>query len=180
MRKSFVVLLGVASLLPMVVMTSPAGAATGTTCKTASGTATFSPALPKLGNKTLVTSTITVKNAKLGGCSNGVTSGTLSLTAKIISANCTTLASPPANAKPTVGTEKITWAPTAKGTSTVALTLGTVKGKPTETTTNGTVSAGTFKGTKSSGTVVYTLPKGACTANALTTVTFKQLTSLNI
>ncbi len=177
--KVSVLLASVLAFALMLPITS-AGAATGTVCKTASGTATFSPALPKIGNKTLVTSTITVKNGKLGGCNNGVTGGTLNLTAKLISANCSTLVSPPAKAKATVGTEKIAWTPAAKGTSTVAVTLGTVKGKPTETTTNGTVSAGTFKGSKSSGTVVYTIPKGACTTNALTTVTFKQLTSLTI
>jgi len=169
-----------AMVLPIGFVASPAGAAAGTTCKTTSGTATFSPALPKLGNKTLVNSTISVKNGKLGSCNNGVTGATVSLTAKISNANCATLASPPKVTKPTTGTEKIVWAPKAKGTSTIPLTLGTVKGKPTEATLSGTVSAGLFKGTKISGTVVYTIPKGACTATALSTVTFKQLTSQNI
>jgi hypothetical protein len=144
MRKVAEVLVVAAMVLPIGLIASPAGAATGTTCKTTSGTATFSPALPKVGNTTLVNSTITVKNGKLGGCNNGVTSGTIGLSAKISNANCSSLISPPKTAKPTTGTEKITWVPASKGTSTIPVTLGTVKGKPTETTLSGTVSSGAF------------------------------------
>jgi hypothetical protein len=180
MRKVAGVLFAAAMVLPIGLVVSPAGAATGTTCKTTSGTATFSPALPKIGNKTLVNSTITVKNGKLGGCNNGVTAGAVTLSAKILNANCSALVSPPKNAKPTTGTEKITWTPASKGTSTIPVTLGTVKGHPTETTLSGTVSAGTFKGTKISGTVVYTIPSGACQKTALSTVTFTQFTPQSI
>jgi len=180
MRKVAGVLVAAAMVLPIGLIASPAGAASGTTCKTTSGTATFSPALPKIGNTTLVNSTITVKNGKLGGCNNGVTGGAVTLSAKILNANCSSLISPPKNAKPTTGTEKITWAPASKGTSTIPVTLGTVKGHPTQTTLSGTVSAGTFKGTKVSGTVVYTIPSGACQKTALSTVTFKQLTSQSV
>jgi len=86
-------------------------------------------------------SDITVNNGKLGGCNNDVTSGAVTLSAKISNANCASLASPPNTAKPTTGTENITWVPASEGTSTILVTLGTVKGKPTETTLSGTVAS---------------------------------------
>ena len=77
MRKAVGMLAATALLLPVGLLASPAGAATGVSCKTATGSATFSPALPKMGSATKVKSTITITGAKLGGCTGGVTSGTL-------------------------------------------------------------------------------------------------------
>ena len=168
-----------AMALPIGLIATPAGAATaGTTCKTASGTATFAPALPKAGSSATVKPTITIKNAKLGGCKGGgVTGGTFSATLKFtVASNCATLiAGDPTGTK---GTETITW--NTKQTSTVALTLAGVKGHVTETAATGGVSKGLFAKAKQSGTLNYTLPAGACGSAGLSKVTFKQLTPIVI
>jgi hypothetical protein len=44
----------------------------------------------------------------------------------------------------------------------------------------GTITAGLFKGSHLSGSVVYAIPSGACQKTALSKVTFKQLTALVI
>lgn len=165
--------------LPIGLIAAPAGAATvGTTCKTASGTATFSPALPKAASTATAKPTITIKNAKLGGCKGGgVTSGTFSATLKFsVASNCTKLIAGAETG--TKGTETITW--NTKKTSTVALTLKGVKGHVTRTTASGGVSKGLFAKAKQTGTLNYTLPAGACGTNGLAKVTFKQLTPIVI
>ncbi|MGO9876637.1 MAG: hypothetical protein ACLPVY_22920 [Acidimicrobiia bacterium] len=177
MRKLAGVLLAAAMMLPVGVMVSPAGAATGTTCKTASGTATFTPPLPKIGSTTKVKPTIKVTGT-LGGCTGGgVTGGTISATLKqAVAGNCSSLlAGATANI---AGTETITW--NTKATSTVALKLTGVTKKATETTATGPVSAGLFKGTKQAGTLNYTPLSHGCTTAALVKVSFKQITALTI
>jgi hypothetical protein len=176
MRKAVGMLAATALLLPVGLLASPAGAATGVSCKTATGSATFSPALPKMGAATKVKSTITITGAKLGGCTGGVTSGTLN--AKLTfstGSNCSMLlAGANAGIK---GTETITW--NTKQTSTVALTLKGLK-NPTQTSATGVTTAGLFKGAKQSGNLQYTIPTGGCSKVALTKVTFKQLTAIAI
>jgi hypothetical protein len=174
------VLFAAAMVLPVGLIASPAGAVGGTSCKTATGSATFTPALPKLGNKTMVLSTVKATGAKIGGCvGGGVTSATASITAKFAKpGNCTTLATAK-TANPTNGTGTWTW--NTKKTSTIALTLTGGTGKnATHAALAGTVTAGVFKGSKLSGTVIYAIPAGACQKVALTKVTFKQLTALVI
>jgi hypothetical protein len=165
--------------LPIGLGASPAGAATvGTTCKGASGTATFSPALPKVGATTTVKPTITIKGAKLTGCKGGgVTSGTFVASLKFsVASNCSTLLA--GGETGTKGTETITW--NTKQTSTVALSLKGVKGKVTQTNATGPVSKGLFAKAKQTGTLNYTLPSGGCTAAALSKVTFKSITPIVI
>jgi hypothetical protein len=171
-------LFAAALVLPVGLISSPAGAAGATTaCKTASGTATFSPALPKIGSKTKVKPTVTIKGAKVGGCTGTVKSGTFNASLKFANAsNCDSLLKgAPTGTK---GTEIITW--NTKKTTTVGLTLVGVKGHVTQTKASGPVTAGVFKGAKQSGTLNYTLPKGACTSAGLSKVTFKQLTPMVI
>ena len=157
-------LVAAAMVVPLGLIASPAGAAGTTTCKTASGTATFSPALPKIGSKTKVKPTVTIKGAKVSGCTGGVKTGTFNASLKFsVASNCDTLlAGAPTGTK---GTETITW--NTKKTSTVALSLVGVKGHVTQTKASGPVSAGLFKGSKQSGSLNYTLPTGACTTAAI-------------
>jgi len=171
------VLVAVAMIVSAGVMVSPAGAATGTTCKTASGTATFTPPLPKPGASTKVSPTIKITGT-LGGCTGGgVTGGTISATLKqAIAGNCSSLLKgATANI---AGTETITW--NTKATSTVALKLVGVTGKVTETNATGPVSAGLFKGSKQSGTVAYTPLNHGCSTAGLAKVTFKQVTAITV
>jgi hypothetical protein len=169
-------LVAAAMVLPIGLISSPAGAAGATTCKTASGTATFAPALPKVGSKAKVKPTVTIKG-NVGNCTGGVKSAALKATLKFsIANNCSTLLAGASTG--TKGTETLTW--NTKKTSTVALTLVGVKGHVTQTKASGTVTAGVFKGSKQSGTLNYTLPKGACTAAGLSKVTFKQIAPIVI
>jgi hypothetical protein len=180
MRKVAGVLFAAAMVLPIGLVASPAGAVGGTSCKTASGSATFTPALPKLGSKVLVISTVKATGAKIGACTGGgVKSATASITAKFSKpGNCTTLATSK-TPSPTKGTG--TWVWNTKKTSTIALTLtGGTGATATHAKLAGTVTAGLFKGSKLSGSVIYTIPAGACQKVALTKVTFKQLTAIVI
>jgi hypothetical protein len=177
MRKFAGVLLAAAMVLPAAMIASPAGAAGGTTCKVASGSATFTPALPKPGATTKVKPTLKV-TGKLSGCTGGgVTGGTIAATLKqAVAGNCSSLlAGATANI---AGTETITWN-TGK-TSTVALKLTGVTGKVTQTVATGPVSKGLFVGSKQGGTLVYTPLAGGCTTAALAKVTFKQQTAFTI
>ena len=166
-------LLAAATMLPVGVLASPAGAAVKTTCKSASGSATFTPALPKVGSTAKVKPTIKIAGGKLTCTGGGVTGGTLAATIKFANAaNCSSLlAGAPTGAK---GTEIITWS--NKQTSTVTLTLAAVTGKPTQTKATGVVTAGLFKGAKQAGTLNYTPLNGGCTSANLAKVTFKQVT----
>jgi len=161
--------------LPVVLVGSAAGAAGGTSCATASGAGTFSPALPKVGSASKVTPTLSVTGGKLGGCSGGgVTSGSLAATIKFtIPSNCSSLLAGAATGAK--GTETITWN-TQQKTTVAPLVLNGVTGKPTQTTAFGPVTAGLFSGLSQTGTLVYTLPTGACTSGGLSKVTFKQVT----
>jgi len=176
MRKMAGVLLAAAFVLPVSLTASPAGAVAGATCKTFSGTATVKPGLP--ATKTLVKPVIATKNAKLAGCTGGVTSGLFTGTLKgSVPQNCAGLA------KQTnfglKGTATVVW--NNKKTSTISwsLTPGP-KGKITTVNLPGTVTAGLFKGSKMTGQVMFTFPKGQCGTTPLTSVTVKQVTKIVI
>jgi len=179
MRTVRAILLVVALMVPFGLVASPAGAASGTTCKTASGTATFTPALPKIGSTKKVTPTVKITGGKFAGCTGGgVTSAALVATIKFtIPNNCTTLLKNASTGAK--GPETLTW--NNHKTSTVTLTLGgPPKGKPaTYTTATGPVTAGLFKGLHQSGTLVYSIG-GGCTKTDLSKVTFKQVTAQTI
>jgi len=173
MRKSLGLVLAAALMLPLGVMgASSSGAAGGTVCSSAAGSAVFSPALPILSSSATVKGTLTATGT-LGKCVGGgvATAHTLFKTAKATTgSNCKILATFDPKSKGTVGTETITWN-TGK-TSTVALTLKQVKGKPTTTNITGKVTAGLFVGSTQTGQVIYTLPAGACSTKPLSKVTY--------
>jgi hypothetical protein len=179
MRKFAGVLLAAAMMLPVGLMASPAGAAAATpTCKTVTGQATFSPALPALKSTATSKPTITIKGAKLSGCAGGgVTGGTVGATLKFgIANNCSTLLKG-ASTK-TTGTVTIAW--NTKATSTAKVTLVGITGKPTQQTVSGPITTGLFKGKKLSVLTVYTLLKGGCTTAGLSLVSFKNLGALTV
>jgi len=165
------VLLAALVALPVVLAASSAGAAVGTSCAKASGSATFSPALPKIGSTSKVTTTVTIKGT-LGGCTGGgVTSAALVANIKFtIPSNCSSLLAGAATGAR--GTETLTW--NTKQKSAATLVLYGVTGKPTETTAFGPVTSGPFAGLEQTGTLAYTLPTGACASTGLSKVTFTQ------
>ena len=180
MRKVAGILLAAAMTLPVGLIATHAGAAAATpTCKTLAGTATFSPAIPKIGATTKVKPTITIKGAKLAGCAGGgVTGGTVGASLKFgLAANCASLLK--GDSTKTAGTVSIVW--NTKASSTVAkATLVGVTGHPTQSTVSGVISAGLFKGKKVSVVTNYKLPTGGCTAAPLAKVTFTALKPLTV
>jgi len=171
MRKTSGILLAVAMALPIgLVGIAPAGAVGGTVCAKAAGSAKFTPALPKLGSTTKVIGTFTATGTVSGCVGGGVTGGktkTVSIKSKTGS-NCATLAKP---STPTKATETITWN-TGK-TSTVAISLSPIKGKPTTNQqVTGTVTAGMFKGSHQTVSILYKLAAGECVKTGLSTVTY--------
>jgi len=145
MRKSFGAVLAVAALLStaMLAGVSPAGAAGGTTCKTNTGTATFSPALPPLSSSATVNSTVT-STGKLGGCvGGGVTSATYKLSYKLTTShNCKQLLT--YTTKTTTATITTTWS--NHTTSVGTITLIGIKGNPTKDNVTGVTKSGQFAG----------------------------------
>jgi hypothetical protein len=176
MRKVAGLLFASALMLPVGLIATHAGAAAATpTCKTLAGTATFTPAVPKVGSATKVKTTVGIKAAKLGGCAGGgVTGGTVNATLKFgIAANCSSLLA--GASTNTTGTVSIAW--NTKATSTVGkATLVGVTGHPTQSTVSGAITAGLFKGKKVSVVTNYVIPKGGCTTADLAKVTFTILT----
>ena len=172
-----------AMMLPLGLIASPAGAVTGATCKTLSGTAKFSPALPGLEKVLEAKPTVTVKGAKLGGCSGGVTSGTLSATLEFGQpTNCLDFTLPGGvSAAQIKGSATIVWNTSATSTLTLSIANGpTVKGHaqpPNTISIPGTVTAGKFKGSKVSGTLTQNQP---CLLGrpTVTSFTFKQLSKI--
>jgi hypothetical protein len=153
-------------------------AAAKVSCKTMSGSAKLSPPLPKLGTKKTVVPTMTVTGAKVGGCvGGGLQSATAALRVKFAKAsNCTMLGTGVGNTA--TGSLALAW--NTHQSSTAAVTVVTVPKKPTTLKLAGTVSSGLFKGSRITVTWIYAPPKGGCTANALSKVTFKQTTPLVI
>ena len=170
MRKVAGTLFAVALALPIGLAASPAGAAAGTTCKTSAGEATFSPPLPKIGSTTLVKTVLTATGTLSGCVGGGVTGGQVrTVSAKSSGSNCSTQV---ANKTISKATETIVW--NTKQTSTIAITLSPVKGKPsTNKAVSGTVTSGLFKGLHQTGLTVFTPATGSCTTTTLASVTYK-------
>jgi hypothetical protein len=164
LRKFFGFTMAIALLAPMGVLAAgPAGAATGTSCKSVSGNVTVTPGLSTVAKAQVITFNLPVK-----GCTGGgVTSGTVKGTDKVTKpGTCATLGAP-GPAQKITGT--ITW--NTKKTSTFTATTTT---KGLTFTIAGTVTGGLFKGTKVSEAGKYALPKSGkfCTvANPLKTLT---------
>ncbi|MGO9876608.1 MAG: hypothetical protein ACLPVY_22770 [Acidimicrobiia bacterium] len=181
MRRIAGLLLAAAMVLPVGLVASAAGAAGGTVCATTAGTATFTPPLPILSSKATVAGTLSAVGT-VGKCAGGgVTSGhtTFKQTVKSTTgSNCTTLAKPSPTSKGTVGTLTITWN-TGKTSTATSFAIKQTKLVTTATTT-GKITAGLFVGSTVTGTVKYTLPKGACSAKPLATVTYAQAGNFTI
>jgi hypothetical protein len=176
MRKVGGLLLAAALMLPVgIIAASPAGAAGGTVCKTAAGTATFAPALPIFTSKAKVKGTLSAKGT-IGGCAGGgVTKATTKFTSpkSKTGANCTTLSKPDPKGKGTIGSFTITWGP---GKTSTAKTFTILQTKnPVQATTKGKITAGLFVGKSITGKVQYALPKNACSKTPLKTVTYKNI-----
>ena len=176
MRKMSGLLLVVAMMLPLgVIGAGPAGAVGGTVCAAATGSATFTPPLPILTSKATVKGNL-VAIGTLGKCvGGGVTSAHTKFTSakSTTGSNCHTLVTYNPKAKPTAGTEVITW--NNGKTSTVALQLHQVKGKATQTTVTGTITAGLFKGSHQTGSLTYKTQPNGCVKVPLKTVTYTQV-----
>jgi len=175
MRKRCSVLVAVAIATSVGVGAQPADAAANVSCKTASGKATFSPALPKSSDAHTVRATLSMMG-KVGGCTGGVTSGTVTFKSVKNNAalNCKRWLAYNA-ASGIIGTETIKW--NTGRTSTVPLTLRPVKGQPTRRTLGGTVNKGAFSGYRQTGTLVFAWPKNACKTAGLATMIYKQVTA---
>lgn len=178
MRRPMGALLATGLLVSMGMLGAPpASAAGGTSCKSTNGTATFTPALPKLGLSTKVFAKISVSGVIITCTGGGVTSGSVKITTKPKSAsNCATLAA--YDSTPTTGTEVITW--NTGATSTIAVKLIDVKNQPTQLRLQGTVTSGLFKGMKQNVLTQYAVPKGGCVTTGLSTVTYKALGTTTI
>ena len=125
MGKGLRLLVALGLLVPFgATIAAPAGAAgpLPPTCKSFSGTSTYSPPLPKLGDKTKVNSTVTL-SAKYAGCSgvSGITSGISSSITKLTQQNCTTQITSAGTGQKSVGTVK--WNNGKTTTSSDVLTL---------------------------------------------------------
>jgi hypothetical protein len=169
--KVFVLLASVAAST-VIFPIATAGAATGTVCKTETGSFTFSPTLPKEGSPKRVNGAAHWKG-KLGGCSNGVSGGSLTGTGKFHQSNCTVSLHTKG-----VTTAKITWKSGA-GTSTIRFS-----GTPTSDGAKfaGTVTSGRFKGTHITMPLLWVTlsPQGACGTAGLKTIVFKSKAAVHI
>ena len=176
MQKTLGVLVAMASLLSMVVLgAAPAGAAgpLPPTCKTFSGTSTYSPPLPILGNKTKVNSTVTL-SAKYAGCSgvSGITSGTSSSITKLTQQNCTTQVASAGTGQKSVGMVK--WNNGKTTTSSDVLTLKSKVGvSPATFQLVAKITAGVGAGhtTTTTLSVTFNSPK-VCISATLSKATF--------
>jgi hypothetical protein len=168
-------LVGALAIPVGLLVAAPGGAAAPTTatCKTLTGTATFTPPLPAVKSaKAKVT--INIKAAKLAGCTGaGGASGALTFTATEKTAgNCITLAI----GGSVTGKETIAWANKTTSTAT-AITLKTTK-VVTTSTLNGKIATGTLKGKTQTGAITFVTPKagaatGDCVKTALKSIAVK-------
>ena len=145
MRKSFGVFVAVATMLSMVVMTAPSGAAAATpTCNSAAGTFKFTPGLPASGGVLAnLSSAGTVTGCSGGGVTSGKTVFTQT-TKSTTKSSCATLAKP--TGKPTVGKFVVTWnngkTSTFVGKSTITVSKGALVVKISGKITKGTLFVG--------------------------------------
>ena len=161
MRKIVGVFFAMSLVLPTGVgISSPAGAAGGTKCRSAKGTAIFTPKLPRFASKTKVSTKLTFTETVAGCGGGGVTSGTVSLSGAG-ALNCTSLFS---STKTVLGgTETITW--NTKQTSKVSIGIhGNTKAFGLALAITGRVVAGLFKGDRTGESRILTpTPPGGCT-----------------
>jgi len=160
MRKALGVLVAVVLILPIAALSAaPGGAAGGTTCKKLTATAQFAPALLVLSKKTKRASAVTSQGT-LGRCNGGgVSSGTFTASYKIASGNCTTLLT----YTPTPITVHISTTWNTNQTSTATIQLHAVKAEPQTRTVTGLVTAGLFKGSRTTAAFTFAfVTKSGC------------------
>ena len=168
MRKSFGVFVAVATMLSMVVMTAPSGAAAATpTCNSAAGTFKFTPGLPASGGVLAnLSSAGTVTGCSGGGVTSGKTVFTQT-TKSTTKSSCATLAKP--TGKPTVGKFVVTW---NNGKTSTATGFNVTQSTKTVTnaTTTGKITAGLFVGKSIAGAVTFKLSVvgGKCVGGSYT------------
>jgi hypothetical protein len=164
MRKTIGVFLAAATLLSMVAIAAPSGAAAALpTCNAAKGSFAFSPTLPAglPGVLSNLSSTGTVASCSGGGVTAGKTvfKQTVKSTTK---SSCTSLAKP--TGKPTTGSFVVTW---SNGKTSTASKFNITQSTKTITnaSTTGKITAGLFVGKSISGSVTFTLKTagGKCT-----------------
>jgi hypothetical protein len=165
MRRSLGLLAAFAMLLSLgALMASPAAAAGGTTCRSITADAEFSPPLPIFSKQVKIASTVTFAGT-VGSCSGGtVKSGTFTGTYRIKAGNCTTLLA--YTATPIAMNITTTW--NTNKTSTAAIQLHAIKADPSKRTLTGAVTAGLFKGSRTSATfTIALLTKKGCLVTPL-------------
>lgn len=179
MRKPvYAVLVAGLLLSSLSIGAAPVGAASGTSCKSSTGSLSFNPTLPKLGSSAKVFAKLSMSGV-ISSCSGGgVSSGQLKFTSGTSKSgmNCATLAA--YSSSPMSGTEVIAW--DAGGTSTISLKLLDVKDSPTMERLQGTVSAGLFKGLKQSGLIQFSLPSNGCTKVGFSKASYRAINPLTI
>ena len=176
MRKPVHGVLFTAMLLSSLLIGAvPAGAASGTSCKTSTGSLTFTPTLPKLGNTSKVPAKLSVSGT-VSSCSGSVSDGQLRITTSSKSLNCATIAA--YSSSGLTGSETIAW--NSGATSTIAVKIADVKDSPTMKRLQGNVTAGLFKGAKQSGLIQYTLPNGGCTKVGFSKATYRAINPLTL
>jgi hypothetical protein len=179
MRKSVGIFFFVFVLLaPVGVLSAaPAGAASGTTCKSMGGSGMFSPTLPRLGSSAKVKSVLNATGS-ISGCTGSVSSGSVRfVSARSGAENCKTLGVPPT--APIKGTEVITW--NSGATSTIAFKFADVAASPVTTQAlTGTVTAGLFKGLHQKGKLMYSPVGGGCTSIGLSRISYSSAAAMTI
>jgi hypothetical protein len=180
MRKALVILFA-ASLIGSITLAvaGPAGAAgpLPPKCKTFSGTETWTPALPKLGDPKKVNSTVKL-NATLTGCTGvaGIKSGKSSATTKIKQQNCTTTIQ--SSSKGSKSTGKIIWNNGKTSTTANTLTLKSKVGvSPAKFQLVSKYTAGVGVGHTTTSMISVTLNKDACTKKPLSSAKFHATSS---
>ena len=167
MRKAAGLFVALVLCIPVGVLAAgSAGAAATTlpTCTKLTGTVKYSPALPKIGNSTKVTSTST-SSLKITGCTGGgITSGVITGTAKY-TGNCTTLLTP--STKPLLSTVKWSNGKTSS-LSTTTKTTSKTGVTPILATLTSKITAGLGVGHTTIVPVKVIAAAGACTNIALT------------
>jgi hypothetical protein len=175
MRKGLGLLIALGLLLPVGMwVAGPAGGATPLPpkCKTFTGTETWKPPLPKLGDKTLVTGATTLA-AKLGGCTGvaGITSGTSNAVTKFTKQNCTTTVANSQKGSKSTGTIK--WNNGKTTTTANTLTLKSKVGvSPAIFQLVSKYTAGIGAGHTTTSTISVLLNKNACISATLSKATF--------
>jgi hypothetical protein len=151
-----------------MIPVSPASAAVVQSCKTTSGTVTFTPGLTNTPRDNVVKAkgkhATCTPSAKTGGA------GTIAATIKVVKGSCAKLAT---GGQVLKGTAKTTW---KNGkTSSYSLTFKTGSGSASTTATiTGKVTAGLFKGKAIKSTVKFTVTGTPnCTTKPVKTATFK-------